>query len=287
MFKAFFLQAAILLLISSCAKSGDHHSEVQVGQYKTRTCAPESELLTAGIVGGTRVTEIDADSKNVMMLFVNGELCTASAISPRVILTAAHCITATVEKSWVGLYSSLSCESGFDSRYNTIKIKEFVVHPNYNKNPVSSEYSTNDLALVFLDEALPIAYPIYRIANSGDVTDKNSIYFWGYGDTTYKGGGAGILRKTEMTNQKFKILPERKKIRIDQPCGNGICQGDSGGPGLVKINHELQILGINSYVSGVGTPGSRCGSEAYLTLADAFLPWIDSTMHARNEFLKK
>lgn len=287
MVKVFLLKSILLLLISSCAKSPKDSLDIQVVDMKTHTCQSEKKLLAAGIVGGIRVTENDSDSKNVMMLFSDGELCTASAISPRVLITAAHCIKGSVMQSWVGLYSSLSCESGFDSRHNTVNVKEFAVHPDYNKAKGTIEYSSNDIALVFLEEALPISYPIYRIANSDLLSGKNSLYFWGYGDIKYKSGGAGILRKTQVARKDFEILKDHKKIRINQSHGHGICQGDSGGPGMVKLNGELQILGVNSYVATGGADDLLCSDKSFLTLADVYIPWMKLTMLTRNEYLKQ
>lgn len=274
-----------MLSMTACNNSGSDSANAKTAELRTRTCAPEKELLAAGIIGGTRVYEGDTDVKNVMMLYSSGELCTATAITPRVLLTAAHCVNGPAVKAWIGLHSSLSCESGFDSRYNTASVKEFITHPEY-RNLSDHDESLNDIALVFLNEALPLDYSIYRIAHFNQVTVKNSLYFWGYGDTDYKKGGAGILRKTVFQNKDFKIFSDQRKIKVDQSQGHGICQGDSGGPALVKIENELQILGINSYVETSGAKDTLCTNKAYLTLVESYIPWIAQVLKNHNEALK-
>ncbi len=285
MLRFFFLYLTAFFLLTSCNSSGD--SSKTVPGLKTKTCVNESELLASGIVGGTRVYQEDTDAKTVMLLYSSGELCTAAALTPRILLTAAHCVAGPAAKAFAGFHTSLSCESGFDSRYNTIVVKEFVVHPDYQVLQGHTD-SKNDIALVILSEAIPVGYPTYRIADPSDLTDSNSLYSWGYGDIGYKSGGAGILRRTEFEKKDFEVDSELKQITINQSNGHGICQGDSGGPGLVKINDELQILGVNSSVrTSTGQEKLLCADKAKLTLVQPYLEWIKTTLNDHGEKLLK
>ena len=97
-----------------------------------RSCIPEAELLAANIIQGTEVRLSDEDSKAVMMVFSNGELCTGSAISEYAILTAAHCVVkGDTSNTSVIFYPSLSCESGFNRATYSVSASKIVVHPVY------------------------------------------------------------------------------------------------------------------------------------------------------------
>ncbi len=290
MFKSITLQCALLLLLVSCAKTDDS-KDTSVTTYNQKlTCIPESKLLASGIIGGARVQESDPDAHNVILISSStasgedSEFCTAAAISPRVLLTAAHCINGPASGARVFFYSSISCESGFDSRFNMAKVKDVRVHPEYQPTD-GVNGSKNDLALIFLNNPIPLSYNIYKIASSDDVTNENSLYFWGYGIVGEKKGGSGILRKTQFDGSNYKILTAEKRIEIDQAAGHGICMGDSGGPAIVRIDNSLQILGVNSYVSQAKA-AAACTDKASATLVEAFIPWITEKLVEKNEHLK-
>ncbi|MFZ3230776.1 MAG: S1 family peptidase [Pseudobdellovibrio sp.] len=280
MSKSNIILVAGFFIFCGCSKPSDSSVPIPT-MDESKTCIPEANLMAANIVGGTRVAEGDSDSKKVMMLYSEGELCTASAIAPRVLLTAAHCVQGAVTKSFAAFHISLSCESGFDARANSIEVEEFVVHSGYDK---MKEASPNDIALVFLKDNIPAGYPIYKIADSNLVSSKNDLYFWGYGNINYKKGGAGILRKTQISGTDYKVDSLNKVVQVTQSNGHGVCNGDSGGPGLVNQDGELQILGVNSYVKG--RADSLCNGEAFLTLADSFKSWISAVLKTKNEKLR-
>ena len=242
---------------------------------QARNCIPEAELMAGGITGGTLVKQGDNDAKTVMMVVSNGELCTASAISDRVLLTAAHCVaTGKKENTFAAFYASLSCESGFNRNTNSIGVTKIVVHEDYNSG-VEADVTSGDIALVFLDSKIPEGYPIYKIADPDKVIE-DALIMYGYGRTGSKLGGAGMLRKTLIASTSYKIQRDDKKINVTQSNGIGICQGDSGGPSLVMIEGEAQILGINSYV--VGSKDDICGNQSYETLVAPYTDWIKARL---------
>ena len=87
-------------------------------------------------------------------------------------------------------------------------------------------------------------------------------------------------------NGRFEIDHSVQEVRIDQTYGRGVCSGDSGGPGLVYLDGEYQILGVNSYVSG-SRGSDYCMNEGNLALADHYLSWIENKMAARGRSLRK
>ncbi len=278
-----------IVFLTSCNSSSS--SSAQIKNPENGTCATEESLLN-GIVGGNRIQQSDYDSKYVMMLNAfEGEklhICTAAAIASDVLLTAAHCITNSAEDSFVTLYSGLSCESGFDLRKNTVKVSRFVVNEEFDQNLVAHKASKlkGDLALVFLKEDLPSDYPVYKIADPKKIS-KSALYFYGYGSVGYDKKGAGLLRKTQVSSLMYEILEDDKKIAVDQSNGAGVCTGDSGGPGLVNIDGELQILGVNSYVSNGDDQGDLCRNKSSLVLVDSYRGWIEKKMNQSGRDLRK
>lgn len=270
------------LFLYSCSSSSSGDKAAKPGPVYNE-CVPEADLMSRGIVGGKLVNQYDADSKRVVLLYSDGELCTATPIAHDVLLTAAHCVNGSADKAWVGYYTSLSCESGFKISENAMPISEFVTHPEY----VNTEQNIlNDVAVVFLKYPIPYGYPIYKIAHKSSVTATSDIYFWGYGDIGYKQGGSGFLRKTQFSRADYQLDETKKLIQLDQSHGTGICSGDSGGPGFINVNGELEILGVNSYVSGPDE-ARLCNENGFLTLADSFRDWIETEMAARNRHLRQ
>lgn len=240
-----------------------------------RTCVPENELLAANIVGGQLVQPSDEDSKTVMMLVSGGMLCTAVAIDKKVLLTAAHCIAGNKSNTYVSFYPSVSCESGYNKTKYIQGISELIVHSDFDPK-ATAENMIADIALVILEEELPLGYSIYKIANP--LASLAELHLYGYGRTGSKSGGAGILRKTSIDQSLYKISFTDNKVEINQSGASGICQGDSGGPSFVKIEGEMQVLGINSYV--VGPENDVCAKESFQTLVNSYNSWIESKLLA-------
>lgn len=288
--KSFAVLLAVVGLVG-CSNDSSSNEKVK-GLDGPQTCIPESQLLNQGIVGGSRINPEDSDSKIVMMLNIpKGKelgICTAAAIAPDVLLTAGHCIDGDLSNAFVTLHTGLSCESGFDIRSSVTGVSSFVVHEKFDLNLSEdhADQTIGDIALVFLNESLPSNYPIYKIADPLKLNLSDRIYLYGYGTIGYDKSGAGLLRKTDLSLSKITLDRNEKKVFIDQSSGAGLCTGDSGGPGLVQIEGELQILGINSYVSGA-TGSDICQGIAGLVLADSYRDWIENKMLARGRSLRK
>lgn len=266
---------ALCLVLGAC-NQGSRSNEKNPLANKAdahRTCVPEKELLATNIVGGQVVQPSDDDAKIVMMLASGGQLCTAVAIDKKVLLTAAHCIVGNKYNSYVAFYSSRSCESGYNSILHNMGISETIVHSDYDSE-AAPEKMTGDLALVILEEELPPGYKIFKIASP--TADLSELYLYGYGRTGSKLGGAGMLRKTTLDRSLYNINHSDNKVEINQSGSSGICQGDSGGPSFVKIEGEMQVLGINSYV--VGPENDVCSKESYQTLINSYKSWIESKL---------
>ncbi len=281
------LMLSVSLSLTACNSSSDSGEKPKLNP--AGACIPAANL--EGIVGGEKVGQYDLDSNKVVMLLSEDssggvELCTAAAIAPDVLLTAAHCITATASKTKAFTTTSAVCEAGFDRFNQGIVADAVVVNENYSGVENGSLSAVkSDVALVFLSSKLPSHYPIYKIADSQRQITSN-LYLYGYGAVNMTQRSSGVLRKTEIQDGRFEIDHNVQEVRIDQTYGKGVCSGDSGGPGLVYMDGEYQILGVNSYVSG-RKDTDYCLNEGNLALADHYKSWIQNKMAARGRSLKK
>lgn len=281
--KFIFIFTSLIFIVgcNSGSRSAERNPNINKTDNSKRTCVPESELMANNIVGGQIVAPADEDSKLVMLLVSNGQLCTSVAIAKKVILTAAHCIAGNKTNTYISFYSSVSCESGFNKNLYTQGITDTVVNEKYDSS-LSPEKMTGDLALVFLENEIPKGYTIFKIADPQKIDQSGSMYLYGYGKTGSNAGGVGMLRKTVLNHNAFEIDTAKSKVQVDQSNGSGICMGDSGGPSFVTdTNGELQILGINSYVTG--PEKDICSEASYQTLVFAYKDWIESKIAAHEK----
>lgn len=278
----------VVALLSSCSQGGSSAS-APVPNVQQKGCVKESDLMkpdpTSGIVGGDKVHNSQPDSKKVIMLYTesnsgnNASICTATAIAPNILITAAHCLS---DKHFAIFNSSISCESGFSIDKHMFAASDAFKHPDYNQ--YSSEGPSTDVAIVILEKDIPSSYRIMKIADPEKVNlSKGSIQLIGYGATNFNAGGSAILRKTDLPSKQFTINKEKNIVDIDQSYGHGVCSGDSGGPSLAKINGQDYILGINSivYGSSFNNREDACKFYARQSLAYGHLSWIKEELAKR------
>ncbi len=274
----------LILALSFALVSCDSSSKKMVDIPKS--CVRSADMNTASIIGGQRIFPGDENSKAALLIISttqdaegkkSQQICTATPISDRVLITAAHCVEDTIAVT-AYFNTDITCENGFNKNQG-VSAKNYSIHPNYNANRIHS--ANPDLALVLLEERIYSGYPIYPIFNQkvASTADFNSdLYLYGYGVIRYekndkfKKSSAGILRHTIVDYNKLSI--EENSLKIKNNGKQGICSGDSGGSGLILVNGQYQILAINSY--GSGPSSDKCAEEGSLILVEPYLEWLNS-----------
>jgi len=249
-----FLFAVLLLLLASSVESSlEEQPETNRALLGDIGGADEDDL-GGGIVGGTTVTEIDEFpyfSRNTGFLS-----CGASLIAPNVLISAGHCRPYLYpgRQMYIGITNSNPSNAREE-----IRIKEVMVHPNFNKQ----DNYRDDVMLMQLESnsaAPPV--PLNLDSNLPNVGDPVTAV--GFGKTAYVGTVSYTLQKVTIpvfneTNcaLKFKIEPDGMITKLC--AGGGVldsCSGDSGGPLVDQVRGNLVGIVSTGYECAVpGYPG--------------------------------
>lgn len=205
--------------------------------------APENTAAAEeAIVGGTLATQYpEAAYLNIDLTATGGYACSGALISPRVVLTAGHCVD--THKAWEVHVGAEVRKSASAATYDWNEKGASTVNPNH-----------HDIGLVFLDQDVKLAaYPTIASAalpNNAKVTN------------------VGRINNGSMTNAAYaadSLVTAGSAIGypFDYASSAIIQPGDSGGPDFAAGTHS--IVSVNS---GAG------GSTEVLARVDLLRDWI-------------
>ncbi|MCM2355034.1 MAG: S1 family peptidase [Pseudobdellovibrio sp.] len=278
-----------IVFINSCDKKENAKtvSPPPAAQQGNNDCEKIRLSNTLGdassIIGGTRVLSTDPDAKTTAMIISTekntGEsfVCTATPITNRTLITAAHCLDRASKVTAI-FYVDLLCSSGFKFSRDAVRAVDFKWHPDYDPNVMNS--GNPDIGLVHLSADIKPGYPVYEI-NLAPENLNSDLFLYGYGVTGSNNSDSTVLRKVRLARNEYGF--ELSSIVIANNGVRGICLGDSGGPGLVRANNELQIATVNSF--GFGPRNDVCGGRSSLILIHPFMPFIHDTLQKWGESL--
>jgi hypothetical protein len=237
-------------------------------------CAPADEPVTGGaaraIIGGS--ANDGRDPAVALLLSRRGRTlisCTASMITRRVVMTAAHCIDGPADSREIWLADSFDSSTGQftglldDERRVAIAQRS---HPSWTADSFTAGF---DIALLLLDKPIPesvapLPWSRTRLTrgNAGD-----EVRMVGFGVTAYESEST-LHAKLTATNTLANL-----GVVFDVQGQTSIaCQGDSGGPAFMRLAGGEVVAGITSYTDlGCAQFAAFARVDLYLDFIDAFL----------------
>jgi MYXO-CTERM domain-containing protein len=226
----------------------------QTARPLARTVAALASVLAAGCapspIDVSRTEIVDGTRENgyqsvYFMYRLDGAACTAALISPRVVLTARHCVASgsgAAPASYFRLYRGTDTRT-FDAEYRVSRVE---IIPGSSSS--IGDGRAQDVALLVLSAPSPdTPYEISRDRSPGSLVGMD-VTAIGFGQTP--SGSSGVKLRTTARVQGY----EGGLVFVDP----AVCQGDSGGP---LIAADGRIYGVASFIySPDGRSEPRCGT---------------------------
>jgi V8-like Glu-specific endopeptidase len=230
-------------------------------------CAPQPELdeparATQAITGGA----VDTNDSAIVLLYAedgaSAFICTAALIAPKVLLTAAHCVSSTLHSAATKYYAFYGNDLNAARPGDLHPIAEVHAHPAWDVNKLVAGH---DVGVAILKDAatmppLPLRRTALQVSELG-----RSLRLVGYGATDGASqAGTGIKRETQTGLDDFDDF-----TLTYNDASHLTCNGDSGGPALLVRNGVEEIVGLTSFGD------ETCVQYGVDTRVDAELAFID------------
>lgn len=191
--------------------------------------------------------------------------CTGTAIAPRAVITAAHCVTNLSKKH---LEFTLNRDATAAPAAASVAVLRAYVHPDYD---LRSPGSMHDIALAELEAPLETS-SFERSLSSAEA----SAVLRPDADVELVGYGANS-RVAEKTAKRATIRGLRAdEMTIGGPGEPQSCAGDSGGPAFVL--NERGARRIAGIVSRSANDATECVDGSIDTRVDAYSDWLAATL---------
>ncbi|XP_035206190.1 chymotrypsin-like elastase family member 2A isoform X1 [Stegodyphus dumicola] len=240
------------------------------------------EELSPRVIGGRDALENEFPWM-VALHYQGRFVCSSFLVTPKVLMTAAHCVVFGREPEDPKHYNAYVGTIHRDGPDTEIRFTEIIAHKEYGSG---TEY---DIALMRLEEPVTLSESVQTIClpTKGSVYEDMTAQVIGWG-VQEKGGreSAKILQTAvekvptnSMCSFTYAILGipvTRRHVCAGGESDKGICFGDSGGP-LVALNETKPVaIGVASFGSYLGCAAPRV--PAVYTATASYTDWIEENM---------
>ena len=230
--------------------------------------------LAAPLVPARALVGAESDGRfanRVAMVLIRGGdkagFCTGLVLSPRILLTAAHCLRPLRDMA-VHYRDAAGAPV-------IIPVDAAIAHPLYRANAITARVESIDLALIRTARPLPSSFAAATIAGGGPPAIGASAIVSGYGaarEGDWSSGGRLRSVTLAVREPASTVL-----IWAADPTGRaaGACNGDSGAP--IWTADGSAAIAIVAWAQG--PHGRGCGGLTQGPLLAPLKGWIDETEH--------